>query len=61
MPMRALGFAAGVPTPRIDAVIKLAQTLAGTDFAGTERGLDRMGLAGMGAAEIRRIVEAGFQ
>jgi opine dehydrogenase len=60
MPMRALGRAAGVPTPAIDAVITLAQTLAGSDFADTARTLDRMGLAGMGAAQIRRTMVEGF-
>jgi opine dehydrogenase len=61
MPMRALGQAAGVPTPRIDAVIKLAQTLAGNDFANTERTLERMGLNGMDAARIRRTIVEGFR
>lgn len=60
MPMRALGEAVGVPTPAIDAVIKLAQTLAGSDFADTARTLDRMGLAGMDAAQIRRTLAEGF-
>jgi hypothetical protein len=59
MPMRALGAAAGVPTPRIDAVVALAQTLAGTDFAASERTLERMGLAGLDATAIRRVVEHG--
>ena len=54
MPMRALGAAAGVPTPAIDAVIRLASILAGKDFAADARTLDRMGLAGMDAAQIRR-------
>ena len=61
MPMRALGCAAGVPTPRIDAVITLAQTLAGNDFEGSARSLDRMGLAGMDAMAIRRTVMDGFR
>jgi opine dehydrogenase len=60
MPMSALGVAAAVPTPAIDAVVKLAQTMAATDFAADARTLDRMGLAGMDAARIRRTVEAGF-
>jgi opine dehydrogenase len=60
MPMRALALAAGVPTPMIDAVIAMARTLAGTDFADTERSLDRMGLGGMDAAGIRRVVVEGF-
>jgi opine dehydrogenase len=59
MPMRALGMAAGVPTPAIDAVIKLAQMLAGTDFSASERTLDRMGLYGLSASAIRDIVANG--
>jgi opine dehydrogenase len=60
VPMRALGDAAGIAAPAIDAVIKLAQTLAGTDFAADARTLDRMGLAGMDADQIRRILAVGF-
>jgi opine dehydrogenase len=60
MPMSALGLAAGVPTPAIDAVVKLAQTMAATDFAADARTLDRLGLAGMDASRIRRTVENGF-
>jgi opine dehydrogenase len=59
MPMRALGAAAGVATPAIDAVIRLAQIMAGTDFAAEERTLDRMGLAGLDAAGIRRVLTDG--
>jgi opine dehydrogenase len=59
MPMRALGQAAGVPTPHIDAVITLAQSLAGSDFAASERTPERMGLAGLDAAGIRRVVAEG--
>jgi len=61
MPMRALGEAVGVPTPAIDAVIKLAQTLAGSDFAADARTLERMGLAGMDAAQIKRTLAEGFR
>lgn len=60
MPMRALAHAAGVECPAIDAVIRLASIFAGTDFANDARTLDRMGLAGMGAGEIRRVLESGF-
>src|SRR6185312_12804804 len=60
MPMQALGAAAGVPTPAIDAVIELAQTLAGSDFSDTARTLDRMGLAGMDGAQIRCTLVEGF-
>src|SRR6185312_2778899 len=44
MPMQALGAAAGVATPAIDAVVKLAQVMAGKDFAAEARTLERMGL-----------------
>jgi hypothetical protein len=60
MPMRALGQAANVATPAIDAVIRLAVILAGSDFDATARTLDRMGLAGMDAAQIGRTFESGF-
>ena len=61
VPMRTLGAAMGVPTPAIDAVIKLAQVLAGNDFAADARTVDRMGLAGMDAGQIRRVLAEGFR
>jgi opine dehydrogenase len=61
MPMSALGAAAGVPTPAIDAVIRMASIMAGTDFAGDARTLDRMGLAGMNLAQIRDTLQHGFK
>jgi opine dehydrogenase len=60
MPMRALAGAAGVPCPAIDAVIRLASIFAGTDFAANARTLERMGLAGMGPGEIRKVLADGF-
>ena len=38
----------------------LAQTLSGSDFAADARTLDRMGLAGMDAGQIRHTLEVGF-
>ena len=61
MPMSALAAAAGVPTPAIDSVIRLATVMAGNDFAGNARTLERMGLAGMNAAQIQATLEHGFQ
>jgi len=61
MPMQALGEAVGVATPAIDAVIVLAQALAGSDFAADARTLDRMGFAGMGVAQIKRTLVEGFR
>ncbi len=59
MPMSALGAAAGVATPAIDALITLVRAMTGKDFSGDARTLDRMGLGGMGAAEITHFVELG--
>jgi opine dehydrogenase len=61
IPMSAIGNAVGVPTPTIDAVIVMAKCMAGKDFAANARTLDRLGLAGMGAAQIRQVMEEGFQ
>jgi opine dehydrogenase len=61
MPMSALGAAAAVPTPATDAVILLARTMAGRDFAGEARTLERMGLSGMDAAQIRQTLRDGFR
>jgi hypothetical protein len=60
MPMSALGAAAGVSTPAINAVIRIASVMAGNDFAADVRTLDRMGLAGMDLAQIRESLEHGF-
>lgn len=60
IPMRALGQAACVPTPALDAVIHLACVMAGRDFADEARTIERLGLAGRGAAQIQSILENGF-
>lgn len=60
MPMSALGAACGVPTPMIDAVIALACGLGGRDFSTEARTLQRMGLDGLDATGIRRVMQMGF-
>ena len=59
MPMSALGAASGVPTPTINALITLVRAMTGKDFSSEARTLDRMGIAGMDAPQIRRFVETG--
>jgi opine dehydrogenase len=61
IPMREMGGAVGVETPAINAVIVLASIMAETNFAESARTLERMGLAGMDAMQIRRVAETGFQ
>jgi opine dehydrogenase len=60
IPMAALGAAAGVPTPAIDAIVELARRLTGRNFAAEARTGERLGLAGLDAPRIRRVVEHGF-
>jgi opine dehydrogenase len=60
IPMSALGAAAGVGTPSIDAIIEIVRKMTGNDFAGEARTLERLGLSGMDGPQIRRIVEEGF-
>jgi len=60
IPMSALGRAAGVRTPAIDAVIEMVRSMTGKDFAADGRTLERLGLSGVDGPDIRRIVEWGF-
>jgi opine dehydrogenase len=60
IPMSAIGKAAGVPTPAIDALIQIVKSMTGKTFAEDARTLERMGLAGRDAAGIRQVMEHGF-
>lgn len=60
IPMRALGAACGVPTPMIGALVELVRGLTGKGFSHEARTLQRMGLSGMDATGIRRVMEHGF-
>ena len=60
IPMSALGSAAGVRTPTIDALIEIARSMTGKDFAAEGRTLDRLDLSGMDGPQIRRTMEEGF-
>ena len=60
VPMSALGAAAGVPTPAIDALIAIVRNMTGRDFTAEGRTIERLGMSGMGAAEIVRVMNEGF-
>jgi len=60
VPMSALGAVAEVPTPAIDALVELARIMTAEDFAAEARTLARLGLGGMSAAQIRRVMDEGF-
>jgi opine dehydrogenase len=61
IPMSALGAAAGVRTPAIDALVAMACLMTGKTFAAEARTIERLGLVGLDAAGIRRVVEGGFR
>jgi opine dehydrogenase len=60
IPMSALGVAAEVRTPAIDALVEVVRCMTGKDFAAEARTLERLGLVGMDAAQIQRVAEEGF-
>ncbi len=60
VPMGALGRAAGVATPAIDALVEMVRCMTGKDYAAEGRTLHRMGLGGMNAAAIRHVLAEGF-
>ncbi len=58
VPLSCLGRAVGAATPTMDAVVELGSVLLGRDFRAEGRTLERLGLAGMSAEEIRRALIA---
>jgi opine dehydrogenase len=60
IPMSALGAAAGVATPAIDALVGVVESMTGKNFAAEGRTLERLGLGGMDGPQIRRVVQEGF-
>jgi len=56
-PMAELGRLAGVATPTIDALIRLAGLALGIDFGAEGLTLERLGLAGKSPSELIRFVE----
>jgi opine dehydrogenase len=50
----SLGRALGVPTPLTDALVDLTTGITGVDYESEGRTLERLGLAGLDAAAIRR-------
>jgi opine dehydrogenase len=60
VPMSALGRAAAVPTPTMDALVEIVRSMTGTDFAAEGRTIERLGLSGLDVPQIRKIVDEGF-
>lgn len=56
VPMTSFGDAFGVPTPTLKSIIHLASIMHGVDYWRTGRTVDRLGLSGMNAEQIRALV-----
>jgi opine dehydrogenase len=59
VPMVSLGKMLGVSVTRMETIIKLGEFLIGKDLTTTGRTLENLGLAGMRAEDILRLVEKG--
>jgi opine dehydrogenase len=59
--MAALGKAAGVDTPAIQALVDISRVMSGDTYEEHARTLVRLGLAGMNVEQIRRTVAEGFK
>jgi opine dehydrogenase len=59
IPMSALGTAAEIATPTIDALVEVVRSMTGKNFA-EARTLERLGLSGMDGPQIRRVMDEGF-
>lgn len=60
VPFSELARLAGVATPIIDAVILLASTITAKPYRDTGLNVARMGIDGLDAAKVRRLVEHGY-
>lgn len=61
VPMVALGRIAGVPVPLHQAGVELFAALYARDFRAENDLLDEIGLEGMSAADLHRVVRDGFR
>lgn len=59
VPIASLGELSGVPTPTIDAIIRLGSLLHQVDYLAEGRTVKDMGMAGMNLKEIRRFIIDG--
>lgn len=60
VPFSELARLAGVPTPVTDAVITLASAITGKPYREAGLNLRKMGIEGLSAREVRRLVDEGY-
>ena len=59
VPMSSIGGMLGIPTPTIDLVVSLAETMNDTDYRAGGRTVDTLGIKGMSVEQIHRLVTEG--
>jgi len=59
VPMSSIGGMLGIPTPTIDLVISLAETMNNTDYRAGGRTVETLGIQGMSVEQIHRLVTEG--
>jgi len=59
VPMSSIGGMLGIPTPSIDLVISLAETMNNTDYRVVGRTVETLGIVGMSVEQIHRLVTEG--
>ncbi len=61
VPWSELGRQHGVPTPTMDALIALAGALNSRDYRAEGLTLERLGIAGLGAPSVHKLLNDGFE
>jgi len=60
VPMVSLGKALGLPMAVMESIVRVAESLHRVEYSTIGRTVESLGLAGLGPAGIRRVVERGF-
>jgi len=55
-PLLALGELLGVPTPATAMIVQLSELVTGVDYRGEGLNAERLGIAGLGAEELRAVL-----
>ena len=59
VPLSSIGSMLGIPTPTIDMIISLAETMNDTDYRAGGRTVGTLGIEGMSVEQIHRLVTEG--
>jgi len=59
VPMSSIGGMLGIPTPTIDLIVSLAETMNDTNYRAGGRTVETLGIKGMSVEQIHRLVTEG--